>query len=309
MITAKEGLIMLDETSGEHIWHRHSLPELHPALHKTILTENFCGYMYTCYTSNTSTYDEGFFMILLFDNSTGKEICHDECWNFHWKTRGATLYKHLPRVVASGNYLLLCSMHGGGVNDKRENLGDTLTCLKFDLEKKECKARKAELGLEPLLFLRCLADENAVDALGTQNVPTDIDMKIVNFCPLGFTYSNIVIAQLEFWYHGATSTYQEAKTIVSIDLDKLMYMHEPSTIFAAVHFPLEKNVLTDCNRGQYTRNYEGPSWYPYYRTEYGGQVRLAGVLEVLHSPRQQVIFSNFHSLRKSFVCKELFQDM
>ncbi len=282
-------IIMRDRASSNIIWQKENLPEM--GWYHAFLTETFCGLMYMVSSELEESWwiETGCFKLILFDNRTGKEVYHDTCWNFY---RDAFLVSdpgnaYQPRVVASGNYLFACSLHGGQKDAGGKNQYNTFLCVKFDPESKTCNVRHSSGSLE-----------NAIQAAMDSYPPVyagfyEDELKLFGFAKEGKIIGQVVFEYKREPYRGNRCS----KTIFSVDLDKILEMHNPSSIFAAVAFPLRKTILGIEDSSRYWVNY-----YPLYERDGNDQVVFTGIMEVFEEEYR--LKGKTHALRR-FEAKDL----
>ncbi len=238
----------------------------------------------------------GYFRLMLHDNETGESIYDDIVWNFY-RSNNFEICNAPPKVIASGNYLIACCTQGGRYGKEiRHELSNTLLCIKVDPESKTCKVRRTGTGWEMALLARAVSDENQICL--KRNTMTDSYRVSINnaqiscgfFDFLGFAFESVVVCRVKFDYRGVRGKFKGAKAFFSIDLNKIMNMQEPGSVFSAVHFPLATNVLDTAeerhfpNDSAYFAQHKEPKFYPHYKiisVQRGNfRVQLAGVIEI-----------------------------
>ncbi len=222
---------LFESLSGKAMWcQEHTGVSQRPLV--PFLTETFCGFVYT---ARHAQGEGGSFKLCLFDTLTGEEMFHESVWEFG-RSEPAQ-----PKVIASGNYLLGCSMHEEPLK------GNGLLCLKVNPDSKTCKVRRPGTKLEYLLLAKTISGGKALDEINDYVFPTyemyAIRIYITSLDFLGAAPHGVILCQNKVTYMEHKAWYYNGKTVFSVDLEKILHMYEPANLFSGVHFPLDHNIF------------------------------------------------------------------
>ncbi len=175
--------------------------------------------------------------------------------------------------------------------------------------RKTCKVRRISTGIESVLLAKALLELR--DGGGTKDEELSISKLLIEF--KGFAFKGVLIGGVAFDLIGGDGCikFRGVTTVFSVDLDKILDMHEPGSVFSAIHFPLKQKILDNSNRTDDHFN-DKLKYHPYFDfihedgSEEEGQVRLAGVLEVHFG--KKTILPVMHYFRRSVEITELADD-
>ncbi len=310
------GLKMFDRSSGELLWECEDVPD---QAYNFVLTETFCGFMYTEMEMETSQCSIGSFNLVLLDCAEGNVIYHERCWDFYWKEdfdiRRSSV---MPSVTASGNYLFACASSGDyPTHGLSGEFGNSLLCVKVDPESNTCKVRRTNTGLEMALYANTLSQDTDAEWINPYESPfgkVGIEHDFVSF--LGFASDSVIVGQAEFHYFGIDKSWHHHGTSVfTIDLDKILDMQEPASVFSAFNFPLRSDVFDTFTALDYRFNKDDAAscwkFSPYFQTEQekdgSNKVGLAGIIEFIDKDFKP-LEARLYSFKKHLEVKELISE-
>ncbi len=301
---AQPGFTIFDISSGNFLWNDMDGRNFYMDNPVPLLTTTFCGFLEAEFTEERpedqcSEYEfpttemeyTGYFSLVLYDTLTGAKLYEEPCCSFS-RTTEDYLDDLKPRVIAHGNYLLACGIQGGGDNYHQDDgMENNILCIKVDPGSKTCNVRETKTGYQMALLARAMLDEKEMmESQDKTNEKQDPKVDIQDIRFLGFAFESVAVCEVKFDYFGVSAIFKWAKTILTVDLDKIMNMEEPGSVFSAVHFPLGQSVLKHskkvksmyCEEARFHK--PAPEYYPYYETAAGpdksGDVRLTGIIEV-----------------------------
>ncbi len=313
---AINGFHMFDTSCGRIIWSRKETPghEVHND-YEAFLTESFCGLLCAQDYYDPMDFPEfGYYHLRIYDNQSGQEIYKGHCGDFRYGEDRQYL-----QVAADSDYVLVCSSDLDGPEP-----GMMVKCVKVDSVTKTCLVRKTSVGLGQVLLNKFTMDEECGrtrEPSSSSTAPMSYPMKrpeitYGRLSILGFAFESVVLCHAHINYDGAELAYIAVDTVFSIDLEKILDMFEPSSLFSAVNFPLGDNVLgelmekhncTDKKSKIVSSDSASPKYLPYYETpaDHGGngRVRLAGIVEIRHD-MVEPLMPKVHTFKRAWVKSE-----
>ncbi len=326
-------LAMYSTTSGRKLWHKQLEKLNHEEfLYDLFLTDTFCGFMHTDCISmiNISLQPRrGRFELTLYENCSGWEIGTKDCWNFDFPYRidsGGDWKRVQPKLATNGRYIFACSTHGRCERNPKNDQENTLVCAKVDLERLTSTVQRTSTSLETVVLAKALLDQSNLatpvkqSSVSQNSYPTEravFDYRTFEF--LGFAFESVALIQVE--YLCVTNNFRKCgKVVMSVDLDKILNMHEPASVFSAVHFPLDKNMFEEFNQVEpqqaksakfgdiHPLTEDKVEHFPFYQTladEDGvDRVELAGFVEISDDDGES-LRPKIHSFRVEVEFKEL----
>ncbi len=327
MAQSSESLSMHDTVDGKCLWIRQDLDYNENDLRTChiVLTETFCGFLYINYLETSMEHATGHYKLHLLDTLTGYEIYHGNCWDFEWTSEKDGIHmnpKRLPSLIANENYVLVCNRDRTNFGSQKNNF----FCLRVDSDK-TCQGRSIGTGIEPVLHAKiCSGVEEDPERVARQHnsqrlfsIASEPDMAKLHdqLDLLGFAFDNVVIGQVSFSYCHEDKVSFSAKTVFSVDLDKMMDMYEPCSVFSAIHFPLKQKMPIDCSPLHLSSSrsysyihptnvlpYVPPDYYAYYETT-DEATKIVGIVEVFENSDKAKSCPKLHLLKRSLEINEL----
>ncbi len=275
-----------------------------------VLTDTFCGYMYAEYSvsrkietsiDTVMNFKEGVLKLVLLDNKTGDVIYDEPGWTFNAFDTDGGLDPRMHNLVAKRNYLFAWGYNRGRRHGM--NHGHTLLCIKVDPKNMTCKVRKTNTRLEHVMLAKTLMDRDSAQGDGktlanAHQINHEIRIDSIGF--LGFAFDGVVICQTKIsCVSGRRTTFWKSKAVFSVDLDKILDIHEPSNIFSAVNFPLGGNVfdtarkiscIKDAAMDFFVPKSPEAEYYPFYQTRTGQErAQFSGIIEINNATKEPLM--------------------
>ncbi len=254
-------ITMFDLAGSNIIWNKdHTLVSGSAQVYEVTLNEKFCAILYDSlvdqpgqenldYPGHHSTFH---IKLLVLEAVTGQVLSNEHCWTIETSfSDDAYMGSERPKLYASGNYIFVCSTPPYGSDIISElGQGNILVCAKVDPESKTCKVRRSSTGLETILLAKTLFDEQERGVIRMplednheESTKPRVEIDFFSWHFLGFAFESVIFFETSYRYRSIRQKSYVAQTVFSVDLDNLLDMHEPSTMFSSVNFPLGLNVV------------------------------------------------------------------